>query len=97
MPQKQFKCDFVSDEGVKCNKSFTQKANMKRHKETHNKNRETYDCHLCGKKLSSKSNLKRHINCHSNTVMYRCEVCDKEFNNKGRLLYHKNAHKIKRA
>ena len=45
-----------------CEKSFTQKGNLKRHVNSIHKERKDYMCKFCGKAFSQNNNMKSHIN-----------------------------------
>ena len=74
-----------------CQKSFTQKAHMLRHKLVHT-DVKPYPCSLCEKTFSQLIQLNNHILTHSGVKPYACDVCNKVFSYSYNLSEHKKLH-----
>ena len=68
-----------------CDKRFTQKGSLKRHKRLHSRG-ELYSCTQCEKRFSTQRYLKIHMNVHSSK--YKCNECGKSFNSNQSLTVH---------
>ena len=78
--KKQFQCD-------SCNKKFTRKHDLFRHKIRHT-NELKHKCDVCGKNFLDVPTLNRHQRIHSNERPYVCKLCDKGFNDPSTLRQH---------
>ncbi|XP_076373115.1 uncharacterized protein LOC143257924 isoform X4 [Tachypleus tridentatus] len=47
-----------------CNKTFTRRSDMKRHKNNHSRVRMHFYCHVCSKFFMWKRTLRRHVKFH---------------------------------
>ncbi|XP_076465058.1 uncharacterized protein LOC143296877 isoform X10 [Babylonia areolata] len=62
-----------------CDKSFTSKSGLSKHKNAVHFLRKPYNCTVCGKGFIQKEHFEGHMNMHNNVKAYRCEICSKEF------------------
>ena len=82
---KNFKCDF-------CDKHFSNKFNLNRHKtESHEKLRD-FKCPHCMKHFTNRSTLTYHIRTH--TQILQCHLCEKIFKTHGTLNDHLKTHDV---
>ena len=96
-----FKCGFVTPDGVICEKTFTNKHNLKSHEVKHRKLKPRHDvelpfkCELCPRSFPKKANLQRHvIQFHGKVEQVPCPLCFKEFPGSAALAVHlKSLHK----
>jgi len=72
-----------------CNKRFTQKGDLNRHRERHT-GEKLYSCNQCEKCFMSQKNLKLHMNVH--TSKYKCTECGKCFQCNTILKEHSRIH-----
>ncbi|XP_050673258.1 RE1-silencing transcription factor-like isoform X2 [Leptidea sinapis] len=64
---------------LQCNKSYSDRSALARHKLTvHDKNPE-FACQYCPERFSSVSKLTRHIRSHAGDRPYPCKFCEKSF------------------
>ena len=61
-----------------CNKGFSSKGYLKKHKEiVHEKRKEKHQCEICKRVFSFKENMKRHKKAvHDELKLYKCNDCD---------------------
>ena len=72
-----------------CEKTFTTKGYVNKHKMFVHENIRDLECQYCQKKFSEKSNLDRHIKCvHQGIKDFECEQCQKKFSRKHALKVH---------
>ena len=87
---KPFKCDFAG-----CNKRFSQKGTLKKHRYIHTGER-PFKCTIkgCNKGFIQKSDLSNHITSHFNIRNFQCKVdgCKKKFKTKAQLVKHGTVH-----
>ena len=92
---KPFKCLFLINNHHLCNKSFSNKRNLKIHARSH-KNERKEKCKFCGKTFCDPSTLKNHIkyihSCGTTPKPYVCKVCHKKFARKASLQKHLEIH-----
>ncbi|CAK8686267.1 unnamed protein product [Clavelina lepadiformis] len=74
-----------------CDKSFTQKSNMKSHLKTH-MSIQLYQCRVCCKSFSRNNTLKEHMRVHTGERPYQCKVCCKSFSRNSHLQLHMKVH-----
>ena len=65
---------------------------FKRHLLNHEKEENSYICHLCTQKLQTKESLKVHIRVIHNKEKIKCDKCDKVFATAGNLKRHQLSH-----
>ncbi|XP_063435954.1 zinc finger protein 62-like [Mytilus trossulus] len=76
-----------------CNKTFSTKANLKRHIRRHNGS--MLECSECSKQFDTKYHLENHRKLSHTAFNYKCSKCPKTFKSKVGLKNHENQH-IKR-
>ena len=76
-----------------CSKKFSQPHCLKKHRITHDKDREReHECPTCHKKFFNQSGLNSHRRRHNTTRPYSCDVCGSTYKYKASLLRHKIIH-----
>ena len=81
---KTVKCDG-------CGKSFSKKANLKKHMMNCDQSAGPFQCPDCEKSFTYESDLERHVDWHKNgPELFRCdrEKCEQSFKQKNRLQRH---------
>ena len=78
---KKFSCHL-------CEKSFTDKTNMKRHIICVHEGIKQFSCHLCEKAFTKKVSMKRHISSVHEGIKIVCHLCKKSFGRKYELKAH---------
>ena len=73
------KCD-------KCEKVYSDSANLSRHKKTHAGIK--YSCDKCGAQFNDNSNLKKHAQTIHDGVKFVCSECGQHFSQKANLMKH---------
>jgi uncharacterized Zn-finger protein len=83
---KKFKCDI-------CEKSYTEKGTLTKHKQKVHEQRKNYVCPHCKKKFGWKESLDRHMKTqHSQTrEIFECSECKRQFWKKEGLESHYNS------
>jgi len=89
VPDKEsphFTCDI-------CDKSFSNKFNLYRHKETHS-DKKPFECPVCKKSFRVRNVLQLHQEIHNNnrTPNFHCNECGKAFLRSSSLYRHKMTH-----
>lgn len=88
--ERPFQCD-------KCERSYTQKNNLNRHKQNHHENPGSFICGICDKAFNRKDLLDRHMGRHTENRGVQCSECEKRFKTKSGLNAHVNGvHRNKR-
>ncbi|XP_053669166.1 uncharacterized protein LOC128719562 [Anopheles marshallii] len=77
-----------------CQQPYT-KTSMRRHMETHTKERMAYACGICNKRFTTNWNLKQHKWTHANPTMkpFQCTHCPSAFVRESDFVTHVNAHR----
>ena len=75
----------------KCGKLSKTKADVQKHRASHNATR-PYTCHVCNKAFTRSGSLKRHMMIHDGERPYTCNVCNKSFRESGTLKKHLRMH-----
>uniref|UniRef100_A0A182T1V6 Zinc finger protein 865 n=1 Tax=Anopheles maculatus TaxID=74869 RepID=A0A182T1V6_9DIPT len=77
-----------------CQQPYT-KTSMRRHMETHTKERMAYACGICNKRFTTNWNLKQHKWTHANPTMkpFQCTYCPSAFVRESDFVTHVNAHR----
>ena len=92
----------LSDKCDECDKSFSTKGNLKKHKDKvhvlgfFSKKHfflpdNSFNCTHCGKIFTHKGNYNKHVATHENST-YECSDCEKTFKNKVSLYRHSKIH-----
>jgi uncharacterized Zn-finger protein len=74
-----------------CNKSFSQKGHLKRHRSVHS-GENPFCCNVCNKSFSQKDYLKYHLRLHAEERPYCFDVCNTSFSFLGNLKKHRRVH-----
>jgi len=74
---------------IVCDKRFTLKGDLKRHKQIHAREK-LYLCTHCEKRFATDKYLKQHLNVHSSK--YKCTECGKCFGSNHNLTEHRRSH-----
>jgi uncharacterized Zn-finger protein len=85
------KAETMSRKCEVCNKVFSTKGNLVRHKRTHIGDK-PYQCDVCNKSFSKSGTLTIHKRTHTGDKPYQCDVCNKSFSKSGTLTIHKRTH-----
>ena len=84
--EKTFQCSYDG-----CDKSYTNKGNLKRHIDTIHKKIKNFECDKCEFKFYKKTKLKRHINSvHLKIKNFECDKCEYKCNTNTNLKRHIN-------
>uniref|UniRef100_A0A3P9PSI5 Zinc finger and BTB domain containing 24 n=1 Tax=Poecilia reticulata TaxID=8081 RepID=A0A3P9PSI5_POERE len=83
--QKSYDCD-------KCEKTFTQKKQLKSHYRVHT-GKSLPECDLCHHKFMDAAQLKKHLRTHTGEKPFTCEICGKCFTAKSTLQTHIMIHR----
>ena len=85
--EKLYKCDFEN-----CEKSFAKLVNLRKHYNSHYKNKKIYHCPYqgCNKSFSASYSLTSHYRIHTGNMPFKCEICGKKFFDKANWQYHTN-------
>ncbi|XP_049287489.1 uncharacterized protein LOC125765968 [Anopheles funestus] len=77
-----------------CQQPYT-KTSMRRHMETHTKERMAFACGICNKRFTTNWNLKQHKWTHANPTMkpFQCTYCPSAFVRESDFVTHVNAHR----
>merc|ERR1712029_1081982 len=70
-----------------CNKTFTTKSYLEKHKTIHS-GEQPYSCTHCDKRFVQKGDLKQHEKIHSGEKPLSCSTCNKTFVQKSNLKRH---------
>lgn len=81
--KKNYKCDI-------CEKSYSYKDGLKKHKINVHVNNRHYECNLCYKIFTTQQQLNYHMKWHDNPNIYKCHECDIVYNSIYGLNKHKN-------
>nr|CAD2171233.1 unnamed protein product [Meloidogyne enterolobii] len=80
--EKPYACEHVYQNGVRCDKRYTQLNNLEKHKQTHAAERIIYKCDFpsCAKTFKTSDSKKKHEKIHINPNHYGCPVfmCPKQ-------------------
>jgi len=81
---KAYKCTV---EG--CNKAYSDRRNLTRHKKTVHEGGVYYECEECGRRFGQKVNMMRHFqSVHQKEKNFKCSTCGIKFARKGNLTTH---------
>ena len=78
--EKRFHCDL-------CQKTFTYKCNMQKHRETHTQER-AFECDICHKTFKTKGVMEKHKIIHNEALQFHCHLCNKGVITKHNLKKH---------
>ena len=79
----------------KCNASFRDNYQLKRHQNVHTKER-PFKCEECGSGFKDKAHLKRHSLVHTTEKPHKCSYCGSKFKSKTQLSQHYIVHSSER-
>uniref|UniRef100_A0A914M825 C2H2-type domain-containing protein n=1 Tax=Meloidogyne incognita TaxID=6306 RepID=A0A914M825_MELIC len=73
---KLYVCEYVNENGVRCDKSYTQSHNLKKHKQTHAAERIIYKCAYppCTKTYLNQNDKVKHERSHTDPNFYQCPL-----------------------
>ncbi|OCT63053.1 uncharacterized protein znf684.L [Xenopus laevis] len=74
-----------------CGKSFTRKAELRKHKKKHIK-RKSIKCEDCGRRFFYRSQFLIHRRVHTGERPYQCKECGAQFGHKCSLVIHQKKH-----
>ena len=80
-----------TDQSRVCNKVFTGKSHLDKHKRTHSGEKPCL-CTVCNKSFTAKRTLDLHIRTHTGEKPYQCQLCSKKFTNNSTLQWHLTTH-----
>jgi uncharacterized Zn-finger protein len=78
------KAETMSRKCEVCNKVFSTKGHLVRHKRTHIGDK-PYQCDVCNKSFSKSGTLIIHKRTHTGDKPYQCDVCNKSFSKSSTL------------
>jgi len=84
-------CPYACDMCV-CNKTFSKKSNVKKHRQLKHYGQRPHACDVCKKTFNQKSHMKTHQLTHSGQHPYACDVCQKTFSHKCNMRTHQHMH-----
>ena len=95
LAQEMHKAKFpTSDDSSKCgtcNKTFTERENLKIHQKSHRANKQ-FKCNVCEKSFEHSGKLHRHMRIHTGERPHECNICGKSFIQSGQLVIHMRSH-----
>ena len=72
-----------------CNKAFTHRSALTRHKKTVHEGGVYYECEECGRRFGEKHNMRRHYQIvHNKEKNFKCPTCGVKFARKESLIAH---------
>lgn len=74
-----------------CNKTFRERSNFKKHKETHAK-LHSFSCDICNKTYRLKNSLMTHMLSHTKQKDFVCDICGKSYYTVSKLNLHRQIH-----
>ena len=75
-----------------CEKSFTQKSNVKTHHMLVHTGKKDFQCEVCESTFSRKLHLVSHMLTHTKVKAHKCDIGYKKFSQKGDLVKHVRIH-----
>ena len=83
--EKHFECEI-------CNKRFSEKSNLFKHKKTIHFGDKKYKCETCDKEFVQSSHVKRHEKAHFEGKIHECKTCLRKFSSADVLKFHQRIH-----
>lgn len=92
LPSMQSKDGGQTYDCDQCEKKFTTRASVARHKRRTHAGERPYSCEECGRTFAARENLVEHKRIHTGEKPYTCKICDKKFCRRTQVRKHMQRH-----